>query len=187
MHATSSLFLFRFYTKPFNAFSIIFCLSIIIFREKIFLNVASNNHSAENARGCGTEETTTTTTTTTHPREVHPGAEPTLVATHDRRRLGSTLFSSETVLSSMEKRSMDRRKQWPTRVLTATVAFFSTDERPSYYSPIKHIFFRSFENRIEFLKYYFFRKLRGENIKLRCSTSNSYNITYMYVVRQCRG
>jgi len=28
------------------------------------------------------------------------------------------------ILSSMEKRSMDRRKQWPTRVLTATVAFF---------------------------------------------------------------
>lgn len=47
--------------------------------------------------------------TTTDPREVHPGAELTLVTTHHRRRPDSTQLSSETVLSSMAKRSMDRR------------------------------------------------------------------------------
>lgn len=49
--------------------------------------------------------------TTTDPREVHPGAELTLVTTHHRHRPDSTRLSSETVLSSMAKRSMDRRKQ----------------------------------------------------------------------------
>jgi len=127
--------------------------------------------SSSSSRGCpfirNEFRAASATTTTTHPPEVHPGAEPTLVATHDRRRrirrLGSTRLSSEMVLSSMEKRSMDRRKQWPTRVLTATVAFFSVHWRTPFIllSTYKTHFFRSSKNRFELLKYYFFQTLRG--------------------------
>lgn len=105
---------------------------------------------SSSSRGCPfiRNEFRTAAATTTHPREVHPGAEPTHVATHDRRRrirrLGSTRLSSEMVYFVFNGKTINGQTKTMANARSHRHRrFFSPGERPSYYYylPTKHIFF----------------------------------------------
>lgn len=86
-------------------------------------------------------------------RRAHPCRHPRSSPPHQPP--GFDPASSETVLSSMEKRSMDRRKQWPTRVLTDVGIFFSL-ANALHIIYLTHFVFVNYKTTLIFKKVFFF-------------------------------